>query len=216
MTATSGWAPPTPPGPRRDRSAVVGPVVLGAVLVVLGLGWLAEDQGWLDVRGEALLAGALLLVGIAVLATARSGVGGGLVVLGTVLALVLVAWHSLPHAEQVPPSAGNTVERPVQPAELQPRYALGAGNLEVDLRRLALPPGSTPLTAEVGVGNVVVRVPPGSAVEVDASAGTGHLDVLGVERQGVSPSVRVVRDGTSGARLLLEVATGVGNVQVTR
>ncbi len=62
---------------------------------------------------------------------------GGLVFLG----LILLAAFGIAAATPVPISAGagDTTERPLTAEALQPRYELGVGSLEVDLRAVELP-----------------------------------------------------------------------------
>lgn len=50
------------------------------------------------------------------------------------------------------------------------------GNLELDLREARLAPGVTTLDLHVTMGNIEVTVPPGVAVEVEASSFLGNID----------------------------------------
>ena len=54
---------------------------------------------------------------------------------------------------------GDRQYRPTSMAELRDHYQLGAGQLDIDLRDLDLPPGDTPLEIDVGAGQVRLAVP---------------------------------------------------------
>jgi hypothetical protein len=202
--------PPTSPT-RRPSS---GRLVLGGLLVVLGLVWLAENLGVVDLRWQTVLSVAVLLVGLALLATAHSGRGDGLVPLGIVLSVLLAVTSAVP---SVPLRAGvgDREHRPASVSELRSSYELGTGNLVLDLRQLTLPTGSTSVRAELGFGELVVRVPEDVAVQVDATTGAGDLDVLGVQRDGLSPTLRHTA-GTGDRRLVLDLTVGFGSIEVTR
>jgi predicted membrane protein len=112
---------------------------------------------------------------------------------------------------------GDRVHRPTSMAELDGRYELGAGNLQLDLRGLELPAGTTEVSASVGAGEVTVWVPADVAVEVEAGTGAGDLDILGRRSNGLGPRVSHSVPGDGGdARLVLDLSAGVGSVEVRR
>ncbi len=72
------------------------------------------------------------------------------------------------------------------------------GNLELDLREAVLAPGITTIDVRVTMGNVEVIVPPGVAVEVDATSFLGHIE----ERTDPTPA------GVSTLRIVGKVKLG--------
>ena len=69
---------------------------------------------------------------------------------------------------------GEETERPRTVTDLEDRYDLGIGSLKLDLTRLELEEDTT-VEAEVGIGELVVAVPPDVTVVVDAHVGAGEV-----------------------------------------
>ena len=195
--------------------APVGALTVGALLVLAGLVWLADETGVVDVAWPLALALAVAAVGVLLLVTARSAHAGGLVPLGIVLAALLVLTSVVPGVP-LAAGAGERSYRPSTAAELSTLYELGAGNLVLDLRDL--PAGTTgdgSTEVSVGIGEITVRVPEDLTVDVTASAGTGQVDVLGTTEEGPGPEVDLlVGDGDDP--LVLRLHVGIGSVEVTR
>ena len=77
--------------------------------------------------------------------------------------------------------------------------------------------GTTATAVRLGIGQLRVRVPPDVTVRFDGSAGVGDVAVLSRTRSGVAPSIDGVDRGASTERVLdLDVAVGVGSIEVTR
>ncbi len=199
----------------------VATVTVGALLVVAGGLWVADELGAVDVPWSLGLALAVLAVGVLLLVTSRSRHAGGLVPLGVVLSALLVLTVVLPSPVVTDGGAGDRRYRPTSVTELAERYELGAGTLVLDLRDL---PEAAPADAaaptrtevEVGVGEIRVLVPADLAVDVTAEAGTGEVTVLGERRDGLSPSLAVPADADADAVLVLDLRVGLGTVEVTR
>ncbi|HUO48206.1 MAG TPA: PspC domain-containing protein [Acidimicrobiales bacterium] len=112
---------------------------------------------------------------------------------------------------------GDSRWQPSSPSLLAHTYRLAAGHLDVDLRGVNLPPGTTHLTASVGVGQVQVEVPPGPTVSVVAHTGIGNVWVFGAQNSGIGPTRALVTGGNGqGSTLVLDVQAGVGQVRVAR
>ncbi len=151
-----------------------------------------------DVDLEVAFAAGVVIVGgaVAIGAMTQRRVGG-LVVLG----LLLLAAFGVAAATPVSISsgAGEKTERPLSVDELQPSYELGVGSLDLDLRAVALPAGTTSVDASVGAGELVITVPEGVALEVDAHAGVGEIDVVGESDDGIDVDQTLTLAGsTSG------------------
>jgi phage shock protein PspC (stress-responsive transcriptional regulator) len=115
------------------------------------------------------------------------------------------------------PLRGGVGDRSWSPStadELHRAYRLGAGDLTLDLSGIEVPEGVTRVDASVVAGHLVVRVPQGTAVGVDAHTGLGEVDVFGERDEGrnAERSVRV----DSGRRLVIDARAAVGQVEVLR
>jgi predicted membrane protein len=132
----------------------------------------------------------------------------------------LLAAFGAAAATPVPISAGigDKVERPSVTDGLQPRYELGVGELDLDLGAVTLQPGNTSVHASVGVGELVVTVPEGVALELDAQAGIGEVNVLGAHEDGVNArrTIRLAGPTPDAPVLELEADVGFGYVEVRR
>ena len=101
------------------------------------------------------------------------------------------------------------------PADLT-EYELGVGNLQVDLRQLQVPAGTTLVEARVGIGELDVELPDGVSVQVEATSGLGEVQVLGQEEGGFGSRVDAVGLGGGDRRLRLDLRVGLGQVRVER
>jgi hypothetical protein len=110
---------------------------------------------------------------------------------------------------------GERVERPHTGADLEDEYRLGAGQLELDLSGLELPPGETRVKARVGFGELDVVLPAGVAVDVTSEVEWGHADVLGRQEDGRD---RFVDPGFEDAdrRLVVDAHVRGGELSVRR
>ena len=198
------------------RPSLFAPVV-GALLAASGLFGLLSVLGVYDIDLEVALAAGVLIVGgaVAIGAMTQRRVGG-LVFLG----LLLLAAFGVAAATPVPISAGagEKIERPLTTAALQPSYDLGIGSLVLDLSRVELSSGTTSLDASVGAGELVITVPEGVALEIDAHAGVGELDIVGEREDGIDVDRTLTLSGTEpdSPLLQLEADVGFGSIEVRR
>jgi Cell wall-active antibiotics response 4TMS YvqF len=215
--------PPAEPGPPVGSAApgdrrgpATATVLVGALLVLVGIGWLLDAAG-VEVPWRAMLPAALIAVGLACVAGAFRGRQHALMVVGVALIVVLSVAVAADWDLDVPLAGGvgDRTEQPTTPADLT-GYELGAGDLVVDLRRLQVPPGTTPVEARVGVGELVVELPDGVSVEVVASAGLGEVRVLGEREGGFASRIDTSSEAGGDRRLQLDVRVGVGQVRVGR
>jgi len=222
------WAGRRPP--RRSLVVIAIGVVIGVIalsdLFSNGLWWPHPDGG----VGFGLGAVALVLA-VALVA----GSGGGrtaasrlrwlaLTVLLAIVAVMVVAAatvFSIEAASGVPlrGGIGDTQWHPTSAAQVAPNYRLAVGNLNVDLSDVRFRTGTTHVTASVGVGRVIVEVPPGPTVSVVAHSGLGDVEVFGQHDGGLSTVQSIQSDGAgsqSQAHVVLDADAGVGQVQVVR
>ena len=211
-TAPAAQAAPKPP----KRPSLFAPVV-GALLAASGLFGLLSVLDVYDIDLEVAFAAGVAIVGgaVAIGAMTQRRVGG-LVFLG----LILLGAFGIAAVTPVSISsgAGDKIERPLSADALDPHYELGVGSLELDLRAVALPVGTTSLDASVGAGELVITVPEGVALDVDVHAGVGEVDLLGDRDDGVDVDRRLTIAGSTpdAPVLQLEADVGFGSIEVRR
>ncbi len=114
---------------------------------------------------------------------------------------------------------GDTQWHPTTAGQLAPNYRLAMGNLDVDLSDVPFRPGTTHVTASVGIGHLSVEVPPGPTVSVVAHSGLGDVRVFGQGNGGLSTVQSMQSAGTgpgSRAHVVIDADAGVGQVDVIR
>jgi uncharacterized membrane protein YdfJ with MMPL/SSD domain len=139
-----------------------------------------------------------------------------LVPVGLVLLATLVAAIKSPASLSA--GIGDKAERPRDTAQLERSYEFGIGDFTLDLRDVELPPGTTKVDVGLGIGDLLVRVPAAAALEIDAHAGAGVVEVLGTSNDGTGADQRLVVPGsTSRAPTLeLDAEVGFGHLSVRR
>ncbi len=196
----------------------LGRVVVGAILVVLGAVWLLQVAGVFDFPLRALTPLALIGVGIGLVAGSRRGSYTGLIVLGVVLTLLLMVGSSDREDDSgrfwLSPSVTH-FERPLESSELRP-YRIDTGRLTVDLTELRLDERTYKVSARVGAGQLVVVVPEGVPIRVNARSGVGNVDIAGDEASGIGADEDFEAPGFDEARprFDLHLRVGVGSIRV--
>jgi phage shock protein PspC (stress-responsive transcriptional regulator) len=200
------------PTPRRPSIALP---VLGLLLAATGLLALLDVLG-VSIPWDIALAAGAIAVGVAVAAGAfLERRTGGLFLVGLILAATAVFVSTVD--VRLEGSVGDKVSRPVLTSDLQRTYDLAAGDFVLDLRDVNLPSGATRIDANVGFGELTVRVPDDVALRVDASAGLGELHVLGRNAEGWDEELHVNdRPFGSTSELDLDAHVGVGELTVER
>lgn len=183
-------------------------VAAGVLLAAVGGCWLADVLG-ASVPWRMLPAAALVVVGLALLATLAGGRGRSqLVALGVALLLTAVG-VGVGAGRFVGPVGDRTLVP--DPATWTTTTGLAAGTLTVDLTAAA-PPESGRMQVRVGAGRVLVRAPAGSRVQIETSVVLGTIVVDGTPvEQGVD--LRWAEPGTP-AGPVLDVEVGTGDVEV--
>lgn len=205
---------PRSPGPAWDR------LVTGLLLLAVGVIWMLHEAGAIEVDGRAAVPAALLVVGIAVIVVSLGRHAGGLIGLGVVLTILVLISAIAP--DDLSAGIGERIERPTTPAELaelDDDLSHGMGQLTLDLSAVSLE-RDVEVEANVGIGELRVVVPNDIRVEVMATAGVGDVVVLGESRGGIGAERNVVVDdvglGPAGPTLRLDLAVGIGEIEVTR
>ena len=200
-----------------ERSRLSTPrIVGGGVFVLIGLLWLLERAGTIDISVTAVLGLGTLVIGLSLMLLAREGTHAGLIVLGTILALVTMMTAVAPF-EGFQGGVGERVIEVSSVDDIRTDYNLAMGTLTIDLRQIDDLRAVTPLTASVGMGELVIRVPEGTEVRVDAKVGAGEVEILGRVIDGVGIDESYVSPGfeQSAGALSLELQVFTGTVEVT-
>jgi predicted membrane protein len=102
-------------------------------------------------------------------------------------------------------------------SEIASDYELAMGSLTIDMTGVDDFDTSTRLSAQVGTGDLVVRVPNGVEISVVAKVGAGQVDIfdrsidgLGIDETYVSPGF-----DESEQRITLDLQVFTGRVEVT-
>jgi hypothetical protein len=186
--------PPAPPA----RVFPIGRLLVGAGLVLAGVGWLLDALDVFDFDWDVVLPVLLILVGVALVVSAQRGEGrAGLIAFGG--------------------GVGDATERPTEFRDRSYEHAIG--KLTVDLSGLAWDEASgtadATVDAAVGIGQLVVIVPQDiGCVAPHARAGIGEVKVFGESEGGIGPDYEVRTSCTVGPTLRLELSVGLGQVEV--
>jgi len=215
--------PPPPPGaPPPGGRAPGGAATRSLTLLVISL--LLVGAGCAALVGLHLtvfLSLALVVVGLALLSGGRWGRSRGLIPVG-ILLVVALGMSTAVNFVGVPlrGGAGERRWQPLTVDELPDEYRLGVGSLHLDLTDLRPGRGDddVEIDASVGVGELVVTVPPAVDVVVEGRAGVGELDLLGQRRSGrdVEQVVRQTSSRFDGPTFELDLEVGMGEVRVRR
>jgi hypothetical protein len=213
---------PHRPPSRRSRSGSADGQVVGALLVIGGIAWFLNQAGLVHVSLAATLSCLLIALGVGLVLTARRAGGAGLVVVGLLLTVVLASTSAV-DVGLLQKGVGERTFSPTSADDLASRYQLGVGSLTIDLSGLdADELASKHLDVQVGVGELVVLLPPRAVVPVNITgrARAGEVDLVGVadtqDGTNVVQHLRdpVVEEGPAPVELDLDV--GLGTVQVIR
>lgn len=224
-------SPGAPGRARGERSGLVTPTVLSVLAIGAGVMVALHAAGLVVLSIVGLAAGGLVIVGLGLVASLWLGRARGLVPLGLGLVAVLVGAASIgPWVDEVrakplvwnatidgaPAEAmGELSFAPESLDALMPRYDLGMGKLTLDLSRLDFAGQTRAVEVNVGMGQLIVLLPPGVRADVSSDVGIGKVDVFGETRDGLGNSLQHVEDGAAGL-LDLELDVGLGEAQVRR
>jgi phage shock protein PspC (stress-responsive transcriptional regulator) len=198
---------------RRDRPwPLVG---LGMVAVALAVllsradVWPAAGAGWVFV----------LIAGVVILWSSHGRRARRIAIAVTTFLVLLLAalitsvavafsWFDVSLGDGV----GKREYQPASIAELRPSYAVGVGDLRLDLSKIGPVTTETHVKASTGVGRVRIIVPRNAAVSVNARAKVGEMFVLRRHDDGRDAAVHV-----SGAgKLVIDAKVGAGRIDVVR
>lgn len=201
----------------RERSAGQAPrLVAGGVLILIGVLWLLERTGAVDLNVTTVLALATLLVGLALMILSRDGSHAGLVVLGIILA-VITGLTALAPVEGFQGGIGDRRIEVTRGSDIASSYEVAMGTLTIDLSGVEDQGNLGVLTARVGMGEMVIRVPDDMGVEVRAQVAAGEIDLFGEKIGGVGVDETQRSPGFDDAdqTLVIDAEVFMGRVEVT-
>ena len=199
--------------PRNPRRR--GPILFWFTLALIALA--VGILGIIDVAGVAVAdsaypALAVGITGLMLLVGSIYGRAGGLILLGLLATVPMIAVTAAGQWE------GDRIsETPQSAAEVQSTYDFGAGELELDLSQVdnieAL--DGRNIRVEGGAGQIDLIVPAGMDVDVSGQVGgPGAVTLFGQQRGGIATSARAFHNGGPDApRLTIDAQLGVGEIR---
>lgn len=191
-------------------------LVAGGVLILIGTLWLLERTGAVDLNATTVLALATLLVGLALMVLSREGSHAGLVVLGIIL-VVITGLTAMAPVEGFQGGVGDRRVEVSRASDIASSYEVAMGTLTIDLTGVADQGNLGTLTARVGMGEMVIRVPDDMGVEVRADVAAGEVDLFGESVGGVGVEETRRSSGFEEAeqQLVIDAEVFMGRVEVT-
>jgi hypothetical protein len=183
---------------------------LGVVLLAAGVLWLLSAADVVDIPYRVSIGTLLIAIGLLIALT--PGRHGLLVVVGILVALAGIPAFFV-DADVWTKGVGDETAEPTSRDELEP-FEQAVGKLTVDLTAEDLELDDETVEARLGIGELLVLVPPDTDVSIDAHAGAGNIQALGEEENGLDVDLTGI-SGTSGAQEVeLELEIGIGNIRV--
>lgn len=216
-----------------DPASLVTPVVLSLLAIAAGVCWALAAAGLAQPTVVGLAAGALVLVGLGLLASLWLGRAPGLTFLGLGLTGVLLVASAVEpwlqkardfqssslaplKLDQLKGAAGHRHIAPASLAELQPSYGLGMGELTVDLSQLDFTDTTRDVEVQLGMGKLTVIVPNGVNVEAHGQAGLGKVKALKLDSEGMGASADASDPALNEGTLRVKFSVGLGEGTVRR
>lgn len=185
-------------------------IVLGLLIGAIGVGWLL-DQAGVSVPWQMFPAAALILIGVALIATLLGGRGrGGLVALGIISIIIAVAVGV--GADRYAGPVGDLTVAPAA-AEWPVQQHISAGTVTVDLTRHPMPAAGQ-LQVDVGAGRIVLVLPHESNAGIEATATAGTITVDGV-KVGDGVDLRWSHQMNTSPSVVLTLHVGLGDIEVS-
>jgi phage shock protein PspC (stress-responsive transcriptional regulator) len=213
--APATWTAPTAttvmPRPPKER-AWLGWLTFGAVLLTGGVLWLLASSNAAHPQPADALAICVAICGVGLVVGTFLGRARAMIPIGILLVLALGIANALPR--DLTWTAGT---RDWTPTLLTPAsaFVLGAGKADLDLTGVD-PTTSATVVARIGAGRMIVTVPHGMGVVVDATVGAGRLYIFGHEQDGTGVKYFVTKPPTRphDGTLTVDLRGGFGDLEV--
>jgi phage shock protein PspC (stress-responsive transcriptional regulator) len=202
-------APVAPPRNPKKRGPLLFWFTMALTALAIGLLGIVDLAG-ASVTDSAYPALALGLIGTMLVVGAFYGRAGGLIAVGLVAALATAAATT---AHEV--DAGQIDESPTLAADVDDHYELFAGKIEVDLSNVQDVENldGRQLDIEATFGQIVVTVPDGVNVAVDANVDGGETRLFG-DNESSSNSVRHSAGVTDAPEIDIDIDLVFGEITV--
>jgi len=225
VTAASvATKPPKPPKEMKPRppKSMLGRLTMAVMLIGLSSMALVELADFAHFEPFEYAAVAMGIIAVGLLIGAWVGRAYWLIVIGLLIAPVLFFSSLLPNVADW--SIGDPDFLPTSAADVAESYDLGVGQLTIDLTQLTADELAEvgEIQAEVGLGELVVRLPADIGATVDAEVGVGAVTggrVFGsstfetYEYSGVDID-QVFRIGSPPHDLRLNLEVGLGHISI--
>ena len=200
-------------GGSENAGSTAAKLGLGLLLLVVAFaGFVAVAIG-AALGGGAAIAGLVIAFGVALIVSAFLGGRRWLVLPALIVAIPLGFVASA--GFDVKGGVGDRDYQPTSLAELSHGYKLGIGQMRLDLTRVALPAGRTPLRLDMGIGSVRMVVPDDVCVASKVRVGAGYARILDRDSGGLDVDWRQSPiEASHVKRLVIDGDVGIGELQV--
>jgi hypothetical protein len=210
FAATASVAQPVPDDPRRGAitAGVLSVLAIGAAFAIAG-----ALSGWFALSTSMAVAGALVVIGAGLVVASVVGRAPWLLALGFLLTAVLLAAAAI--EPLVDDGVGERVVQPASAALLPTSTTYGVGRLTLDLSDVVLPGDRRTIRAKLGVGELVIVLPHGTDVVVDAHVRAGSIELPdGRTAEGWNQRGAYASNGPGRGSLVIDADLGVGDLVV--
>ena len=185
------------------RVGLISAVIVGSMLAAVASAW-ATGTG-----SGTYVAGAVIVLGLAMVAAAFRGGARWLIL--PALAIALPAGVVSASGADFHGGVGDRSYRPATMSDVRDHYRLGVGHLEVDLRDVEFTAGDHHLDVELGTGDLEVIVPKDVCVATTAEVGAGYVGALDRETSGLDVDWSNTPTPPAGVpRLVVDAEVGMG------
>ena len=208
--------PPRQPRARRVRPpSMLGRYTMAAILIGVGILALLDNAGVLFPDARHYLALAVAIVGAGLLVGSIWGRSRLMIVAGLLLAFMMgiAAIGNAVDAftDEIRTFAPTTVE------DVSRNYSMDSGTLIVDLTGVDWQDQEITIDAELGAGQLEIKLPADLGAAVNARAGVGQVEVFGRSSEGLGVGRSVTVAGVEGAGdITLTARVGAGQIIVTQ
>ena len=202
FAAWDAAAPAVVPERRRSR---LGLMTLSAAAVVAGALLTLRSAGVQEVTAARTLAAVLVVLGAGMVVGTWFGRARWLLLPSLVVAALLIPAAVLPSTPGYSGGVGAQTWTP-GPTDRRTEFALAAGEARLDLSRLDPADLDGPLSVDLGVGELLVLVPPGMRVQVSADVRAGEILTRGLDGD-----MRSLRNDSGDLRLEEEFFLGAAD-----
>lgn len=194
---------------------MLGRYTMAAILIGVGILALLDNAGVLFPDARHYLALAVAIVGAGLLVGSIWGRSRLMIVAGLLLAFMMgiAAIGNAVDAftDEIRTFAPTTVE------DVSRNYSMESGTLIVDLTGVDWQDQEITIDAELGAGQLEIKLPADLGAAVNARAGVGQVEVFGRSSEGLGVGRSVTVAGVEGAGdITLTARVGAGQIIVTQ